>query len=59
MQRSTLVIFRNVEYLSCHGGAIGIIKDHKERFKESKEAIRPSKVNLGKNTAVKAQKVSN
>ena len=42
----------------ARGGAIGIIKDHKERFKESKEAIRPSKVNLGKNTATKAQKVS-
>ncbi len=42
----------------ARGGAIGIIKDHKERFKESKEVIRPSKVNLGKNTATKAQKVS-
>ena len=56
MHRSELIFFWNVEYLLAHRGALGIIKDHKERFKESKDATRASKVNFAKDTATRAQK---
>ena len=42
----------------AHGSAVGIIKDHEKRFNESKEATRASRVNLAKDIATRAQKVS-
>ena len=42
----------------AHEGATGIIKERMERFKENKEGMKTIKENLGKDTAVIAQKAS-